>query len=69
MVWWCFCLFWFVVFEEEWQASQQHGQDPLTGSVSWVLRLDQPWSGGRKIKDGAVLWRTECRAANPGGGT
>lgn len=55
MVWWRFCLFWFVVFEEEWQASQQHGQDPLTRSVSWVLRLDQPWSGGRKIKDGAVF--------------
>lgn len=72
MVWWCFCfcLFCFVVFEEEWQASQQHGQDPLTGSLSWVLRLDQLWSGGRKIKDGAVFCgEPSAGLQNPGGGT
>lgn len=41
-------------FEEELQASQQHGQDPRTGPLcvwSGILRLDQPWSGGVKIKD------------------
>lgn len=26
-----------VFFEEEWQASQQHGQDPLTGPFCVVM--------------------------------
>lgn len=43
-------------FEEELQASQRHGRDPLTGPLCLCgrgfLKLDQPWSGGVKIKDG-----------------
>lgn len=45
-------------FEEELQASQQHGQDPLTGPLcvwSWILRLDRPCSGGVKIKEGLFV--------------
>lgn len=46
---WC----WGFSFEEEWQESQEHGQDPVTGPLCVVVDPDdQPWSGGGKIKDG-----------------
>lgn len=60
-----------VFFVEEWQASQHHMDKILLLDLCFVVvgPDDQLWSGGggekKKPRMGSVLWRTECRAAEP----
>lgn len=56
-----------VGFEEDLQASQQHGQDPLTRPLC-VIVDPETWIGGGKIKDGLCFVENgSAGLRNPGG--